>query len=72
MLSPFLYPIIILSGFLKSLTADPSLKNSGLLISDKFLNFLKYLLYKYSVVPGGIVLLRTIKIFFFPLYDFKI
>ena len=53
-------PITILSEFLKSSKAEPSLKNSGLLQNWIFPNFLLNFFCIFSVVPGVTVLFITI------------
>ena len=57
-------PITILSGYLKSLIASPSLRNSGLDIIEKSFFFFLSIFSISSPVPTGTVDLVTI-IFFF-------
>ena len=57
-------PTTILSGYLKSLIASPSRKNSGFEITVKFLEFFNFFSI-WSPVPTGTVDLVTIIFLFF-------
>ena len=59
-------PITILSGFKKSSTAKPSLKNSGFeTTSNSQIAFLEMTCLTFSAVPTGTVLLSTITLYSF-------